>query len=48
MYVYIKSEATLWTVGFYNPCGDFVSESDHSSSEQAANRVAFLNGQSYV
>ena len=44
VYVYIKSEPNLWTVGFYDPQGKWVPESDHSSSEAAAARVSFLNG----
>jgi hypothetical protein len=49
MYVYIKSEPGLWTVGFYKPDGNpFFSrwepESDYNSSEEAAERVAWLNG----
>lgn len=44
MYVYIKTERSLWTVGFYDPAGKWQAESDHSSSEEAANRVAWLNG----
>ena len=43
-YVYIKTEPGLWTVGFYDPRGKFVSESDHESSEDAAARVHYLNG----
>lgn len=43
-YVYIKSEPQLWTVGFYRPDGKWQSESDHESKEQAAERVALLNG----
>jgi hypothetical protein len=43
-YVYIKSEPKLWTVGFYGPDGTWVSESDHSTAEEAARRVAWLNG----
>ena len=45
MYVYIRTEPRLWTVGFYDPEGRWHSESDHDSTEDAANRVAFLNGQ---
>ena len=37
-------EGTLWTVGFYQPDGKFISESDHPTSEQAAERVHYLNG----
>jgi len=45
MYVYIKSEPGLWTVGFYDPKGEWQPESDHSSKEKAAARVAYLNGE---
>lgn len=38
-YVYIQTEPNLWTVGFYAPSGKFVSESDHSRKEEAAERV---------
>ena len=44
MYVYIKSKPELWTVGFYNPKGEWIPESDHADKESAAKRVAFLNG----
>lgn len=44
MYVYIKSEALLWTVGFYRPDGKFEPESDHDTPEDAAERVRWLNG----
>lgn len=44
MYVYIKTEPQLWTVGHYAPDGKFVPESDHDNTEDAAERVAFLNG----
>ena len=43
-YVYVKSEPGLWTVGFYKPSGEWEPESDHSSTEDAAQRVAWLNG----
>jgi len=45
-YVYIRSEHGLWTVGFYAPDGKWQSESDHTSTEDAANRVSFLSGAS--
>lgn len=45
MYVYIQSEPQLWTVGFYDPNGKWQPESDHKTSEAAADRVAYLNGQ---
>lgn len=43
-YVYIRSESNLWTVGFYAPDGKWHSESDHSSSVEAASRTIHLNG----
>lgn len=44
MYVYIKSEQNLYTVGFYKPDGSWESESDWPTKEHAARRVSFLNG----
>jgi hypothetical protein len=44
MYVYIETEPGLWTVGFYTPDGKWIPESDHSEREDAAKRVAYLNG----
>jgi hypothetical protein len=45
MYVYIRSESSLWTVGHYHPkTGAWIAESDHDTSEAAAQRVAWLNG----
>ena len=44
MYVYIRTEPQLWTVGFYAPDGKWHSDSDHSGREEAADRVAYLNG----
>jgi len=44
MYVYIQSEPGLWTVGFYTPDGKWVSESDHTSKADAAERVHYLSG----
>jgi hypothetical protein len=43
-WVYVKSEPGLWTVGFYDPAGKWNTDSDHDSSEAAAERVGFLNG----
>lgn len=46
MYVYLKSpHEELWTVGFYDPSGEWHPESDHGSPQEAADRVAYLNGQ---
>ena len=49
MYVYIKTPGghdypALYTVGFYKPDGEWEPESDHESQDDAANRVAWLNG----
>ena len=44
MYVYIRSEPGLYTVGFYSPDGEFHTDSDHHDREDAAKRVRFLNG----
>lgn len=44
MYVYLKSEPSLWTVGFYAPDGKFIPESDYSTEKEAATRVHWLNG----
>ena len=43
-YVYLKSEPGLYTVGFYDPKGKWIPESDHSKQEDAAKRVHYLNG----
>ena len=47
-YVYIESEhnseGSLYTVGFYDPSGKWIPESDHDSREKAAERVHYLNG----
>lgn len=44
MYVYLRSEPNLWTVGHYAPGGEWVPESDHDNRDDAAKRVAWLNG----
>lgn len=45
-YVYIQSEKNppLYTVGFYDPNGKWQPESDHTSPNEAAARVHYLNG----
>ena len=44
-YVYLYSNlGGCWTVGFYDPSGDWVPESDWSTQEEAAKRVHYLNG----
>lgn len=36
--------ANMWTVGFYDPEGKWVPETDHSSFKTAAERCSYLNG----
>lgn len=43
-YVYVMSEPGLWTVGFFDPSGKWHAESDFNDREEAARRVAWLNG----
>jgi len=43
-YEYIQSEPELWTVGYYDPNGKWMPESDHDRPKEAAARVAYLNG----
>jgi hypothetical protein len=43
-YVYRQFEPGLWTVGFYAPNGEWYPESDHNSSQEAAEHVHYLNG----
>jgi len=44
MWVYIKSEPQLYTVGFYAPDGKFNTDSDWNTKDEAATRVHYLNG----
>lgn len=44
MYVYVRSEPGLFTVGFFDPNGKWHPESDYNDREKAARRVAYLNG----
>jgi hypothetical protein len=44
VFVYIKSEPNLYTVGHYDPQGKWVPESDWESRQKAAARVHYLNG----
>lgn len=43
-WIYKRTEPELWTVGFYSPSGEWHPESDHPSSDSAAERVHYLNG----
>jgi hypothetical protein len=44
MWVYKQTEPGLWTVGCYDPNGRWHPDSDHANQEDAAQRVAYLNG----
>ena len=45
MYVYLRNKyERIYTVGFYDPDGEWHPESDHESAEEAAKRVHYLNG----
>lgn len=44
MYVYIQSEPMCYTVGFYDPQGQWQPESDWKTPDEAAQRVTTLNG----
>jgi hypothetical protein len=44
MWVYIQSEDCLWTVGFYDPQGQWHADSDYNTRNEASKRVAWLNG----
>jgi hypothetical protein len=43
-FVYLHSEPSLWTVGYYRPDGKWEPESDHGDPDEAARRVHWLNG----
>lgn len=43
-WVYLQSEETLWTVGVYDGDGKWRPATDHGTEEEAAERVAYLNG----
>jgi len=46
-YVYQSFEKGLWTVGFYDPQGNWHPESDHETPDRAAARVAYLHGNAH-
>jgi hypothetical protein len=47
MYVYIRSEPSLWTVGDYWGNDKFEPRSDHDSPKEAAEETAQLNASQY-
>lgn len=44
MWVYIRTESNCFTVGFYDPKGEFQTDSDWADQNLAAGRVHYLNG----
>ena len=44
MWVYIRSEPNLYTVGFYDPNGKWQPDSDWNDRDEARARCAYLNG----
>jgi hypothetical protein len=43
-WVYRETERGLYTVGYYRPDGEFETDSDYGTREDAARRVSYLNG----
>jgi hypothetical protein len=43
-YTVLRSEASLWTVGFHKPDGKWEPESDHGTEREAKVRAHDLNG----
>jgi hypothetical protein len=43
-WLYMCTEPGLWTVGYYDPAGDWHPEGDYDSREAASARVHYLNG----
>lgn len=48
MWVYLRTEPMLFTVGFFDPDGKFHTDSDWYQQEDAAKRCAWLNGSQEV
>lgn len=44
MYVYRKTSKDVYTVGYYEPGGKFITETVYSERENALERVHYLNG----
>ena len=44
IWVYMQSGPGLFTVGFYDPRGNWYTDQDFTSREDARRRVHFLNG----
>lgn len=44
MFTYLQTEPNLYTVGFYDNKNKWQPDTDHPTREEAADRVAYLNG----
>jgi hypothetical protein len=44
MYVYKQTDEKQWTVGYYDPKGEWRAETTHDNFRSAAQRVHYLNG----
>lgn len=44
MYIYKKTGKQVFTVGYYDPGGKFVTETVHTEKDDAAKRIHYLNG----
>jgi len=44
MWVYIKTERGIWTVGYWSPDRQWHPDGDYPTQEEAALRVHWLNG----
>lgn len=45
MYFYKRTEPQLFTVGYEDANGEWHTDSDHSTSKEAADRASYLNGE---
>ena len=43
-YVYQRTEPSLYTVGYYDPSGQWHPDSDHDDRDKVGERVHYLNG----
>lgn len=43
-WLYVKAETNLYTVGFFDSAGNWHTDRDYPSQEEAAKRVRWLNG----
>jgi len=44
IHTYLKSEPQLWTVGYYDPQGQWIPLQDFDTQQQAQAKVNYLNG----